>query len=173
MKRTAILLYLIGVATLSNSVEPGSGTYAQDSYKEKLSMNQSIEAEFGEMCPTRYTESQRIGDKYRDSKFDAVCLWLKSNMKYERSIHIYKDAAEDEIKWIKQQAIWKKEDARLSKLPGVRIGMTSSDVLNKSNWGRPESINRTTTSAGSREQWIYGSRNYLYFNNGILTAIQN
>ena len=55
---------------------------------------------------------------------------------------------------------------------GVRIGMSKEDVL-ASSWGRPESINTTTTVRGSREQWVYGGRSYLYFENGVLTAIQN
>lgn len=55
---------------------------------------------------------------------------------------------------------------------GVRIGMTKSEAL-RSSWGRPHEINRTTTAGGVHEQWVYGGRNYLYFENGILTAIQN
>lgn len=55
---------------------------------------------------------------------------------------------------------------------GVRIGMTTSEVLN-SKWGKPLSINRTTTAFGTREQWVYGSGNYLYFDNNILSGIQN
>lgn len=55
---------------------------------------------------------------------------------------------------------------------GVRVGMTAKQVLG-SNWGRPESVNRTTGSYGTHEQWVYGGRNYLYFENGILRSIQN
>lgn len=55
---------------------------------------------------------------------------------------------------------------------GVRIGMSKEDVL-KSNWGKPESVNKTTSASGVKEQWVYGGRNYLYFTNGILTGIQN
>jgi hypothetical protein len=55
---------------------------------------------------------------------------------------------------------------------GVRVGMTAKQVLS-SNWGRPESVNRTTGSYGTHEQWVYGGGNYLYFENGILTSIQN
>lgn len=55
---------------------------------------------------------------------------------------------------------------------GVRLGMTAEEVL-MSKWGRPEHINRTTSLGGTREQWVYGGRNYLYFENGILTSIQN
>jgi hypothetical protein len=55
---------------------------------------------------------------------------------------------------------------------GVFIGMTMQDVRD-SSWGRPESINRTTFANSSREQWVYGLRNYLYFKNGVLSSIQN
>lgn len=64
------------------------------------------------------------------------------------------------------------EDLKRRKREGVRIGMTQDDVL-KSNWGRPEHVNRTTTAYGTREQWVYGSRSYLYFRDGILESIQN
>ena len=59
------------------------------------------------------------------------------------------------------------------KKQGVSIGMTAERVL-QSNWGKPTQINRTTTSHGTREQWVYrGQRSYLYFEDGILTSIQN
>lgn len=53
----------------------------------------------------------------------------------------------------------------------VIIGMTACGAI--AAWGRPQDINRTTTAAGTREQWVYGGRNYLYFTNGRLEAIQN
>lgn len=55
---------------------------------------------------------------------------------------------------------------------GVSIGMSQADVL-ASSWGRPEKVNRTTTATRVREQWVYGSGGYLYFDDGVLTAIQN
>lgn len=58
------------------------------------------------------------------------------------------------------------------KQEGVRIGMTEDEVLN-STWGKPKSINKITTKYGTNEQWVYGGNNYLYFENGILTSIQN
>lgn len=60
----------------------------------------------------------------------------------------------------------------LAKTQGVRIGMTQQQVLD-SNWGRPNKINKTVTKYGTHEQWVYGGNNYLYFDNGILTSIQN
>lgn len=55
---------------------------------------------------------------------------------------------------------------------GVKIGMTKEQVM-ASNWGKPSSINRTTSSGRAHEQWCYGGHNYLYFEDGILKTIQN
>lgn len=60
----------------------------------------------------------------------------------------------------------------LARTQGVKIGMTQQQVLD-SSWGRPESVNKTTDAYGTSEQWVYGGNNYLYFDNGILTSIQN
>lgn len=53
----------------------------------------------------------------------------------------------------------------------VRIGMTKE--MCKDSWGNPKSVNRTTTVYGTREQWVYGNGNYLYFEEDKLTSIQN
>lgn len=53
----------------------------------------------------------------------------------------------------------------------VLIGMYKEEVL-ESNWGRPGKINTTITARGTSEQWVYRG-GYLYFENGVLTAIQN
>jgi len=82
-----------------------------------------------------------------------------------------KQAAESRERDAKARAI---ADAKAQAAkPGVKIGMTQKDVLENTSWGKPLSINRTTTAIGTREQWVYVGNNYLYFTNGILTAIQN
>lgn len=53
----------------------------------------------------------------------------------------------------------------------IDIGYTKDQC--RFAWGAPERINRTTNIYGVREQWCYGSGNYLYFDDGILTTIQN
>lgn len=59
------------------------------------------------------------------------------------------------------------------KKEGVKMGMTREAAL-LSSWGRPERVNRSTGAYGVNEQWVYpGHHNYLYFENGILTSIQN
>ena len=64
----------------------------------------------------------------------------------------------------------KAEDARRKK-EGVTIGMSAEDVL-RSNWGRPQKVNRTTTARGTDEQWVYPG-GYLYLRDGVLYSIQN
>lgn len=72
-----------------------------------------------------------------------------------------------------EQKAKKAEEAKQKrKSEGVRIGMTKDEVLG-SNWGQPKSVNKTTGSYGTHEQWVYGGNNYLYFDNGILTSFQN
>lgn len=52
------------------------------------------------------------------------------------------------------------------------IGMSEYEASN-TMWGRPESINRTETRHGTREQWVYGEGRYLYLENGRVTAISS
>lgn len=52
----------------------------------------------------------------------------------------------------------------------VRLGFTSE--MCRYSWGNPSDINKTTGSYGVHEQWVYED-SYLYFENGILTTIQN
>lgn len=54
----------------------------------------------------------------------------------------------------------------------IAIGMTKQEVVQLKDWGRPKSIHKTTTASGINEQWVYGISRYLYFENGVLTTIQ-
>lgn len=60
----------------------------------------------------------------------------------------------------------------LAKKPDAKIGMTKEQVLNNTNWGKPKYVNTTINAYGTREQWVYETYQYLYFNNGKLTSIQ-
>lgn len=53
----------------------------------------------------------------------------------------------------------------------IRTGMTQS--MCRDSWGNPSDIHKTTGSFGVHEQWVYGLNSYVYFENGIITAIQN
>ena len=66
-----------------------------------------------------------------------------------------------------------KEMARFHDRSGspLVLGMTHEEV-EKSTWGKPEDINKTTYAWGTTEQWCYSNYRYIYFDNGIVTAIQ-
>ena len=53
----------------------------------------------------------------------------------------------------------------------VETGMTKKMCIE--SWGEPDDINKTSSSYGVHEQWVYGNNSYLYFEDGILTTIQN
>lgn len=61
--------------------------------------------------------------------------------------------------------------AKQQRKEGVVIGMSEADVL-ASMWGKPRKVNTTTRANSVRAQWVY-SGGYLYFENGVLTSIQN
>lgn len=59
----------------------------------------------------------------------------------------------------------------VASIPLPKIGMTMEEVIN-SRWGDPESISRTITESVVYEQWVYDNGKYIYFENGIVTVIQ-
>lgn len=50
----------------------------------------------------------------------------------------------------------------------VRIGMEAEQVSRLC--GKPKKINESVSARTKREQWVYGSGIYLYFENGVLTS---
>jgi hypothetical protein len=50
------------------------------------------------------------------------------------------------------------------------IGMSAESALQR--FGQPRKINRSTTASGVREQWVYADGQYVYVENGRVTAIQ-
>lgn len=65
-----------------------------------------------------------------------------------------------------------KKNYKITKRKDPTIGMNKSEVEN-STWGEPEDINRTITAYGTREQWCYSNYRYIYFEDGIVTSIQD
>ncbi len=56
--------------------------------------------------------------------------------------------------------------------PAPTIGMSTYDVKYNSSWGEPNRIKKETTAYGVSEQWVYDNNRYLYFEDDILTTIQ-
>lgn len=53
----------------------------------------------------------------------------------------------------------------------IYIGMTKEMVL--MSWGEPKKINKTILASGVSEQWVYSLDSYVYFDDGVVSAIQN
>lgn len=52
----------------------------------------------------------------------------------------------------------------------IQIGWTRELVAE--SWGVPKHVNRTVNAYGAKEQWVYGSCRYAYFEDGILTIFK-
>jgi hypothetical protein len=105
-------------------------------------------------------------EQLKKAKFDAEMAKIAETQKEsERAFSKSYDAR------IAKEAAERK--SRLAKLPPCcRIGMTTAEVLT-SRKGSPDTKNRTVTANHVREQWVYKYGEYLYFDDGVLTAIQD
>ncbi|RYE72948.1 MAG: DUF4124 domain-containing protein [Oxalobacteraceae bacterium] len=55
-----------------------------------------------------------------------------------------------------------------------KVGATSVWIEKCSTWGKPSSVNTTTTARGSTMQWVYENSKYIYINElGLVTTIQH
>jgi len=95
---------------------------------------------------------------------------------YKPIVDKYTEQREEERK---QQQIedekrefYSKANSRTENPRTVSIGMTREEVLTE-GWGRPRDVNKTTTANTVSEQWVYSGYKYLYFEDGILTTIQD
>lgn len=70
---------------------------------------------------------------------------------------------------------WPKEMQQLVLAGKVELGMNTHMVFYA--WGRPDAINESSTSDGTKEEWIYkrsgAKTRSLYFEDGLLTVIKN
>ena len=87
-------------------------------------------------------------------------MWTYYNTKYE--LVFYRESYGKYIPSVESSQESSKEEPC--------IGMTHEEV-EKSTWGMPDDINKTTYSWGTTEQWCYSNNKYIYFDNGIVTAI--
>lgn len=74
---------------------------------------------------------------------------------------------EIELQWKNSKNGYKNESAY-----EPSIGMSARKV-EKSTWGVPDRINKTTYAWGTTEQWCYKENRYIYFENGYVIAIQD
>lgn len=69
-----------------------------------------------------------------------------------------------------QQAEMRTLRAKVCNGGALRIGNSEIEAIHA--WCYPDHRNTTETAHGTREQWVYPDRGYLYFEDGRLVAIQ-
>jgi len=72
-----------------------------------------------------------------------------------------------------KHTLWSNDDCNTIAEKKIHIGMTEDQV--RVAWGKPYRINTTTGSYGEHAQWVMHDSihsDYLYFDNGVLTSIQ-
>lgn len=84
------------------------------------------------------------------------------------ALELSSDEKQRQLKYAKEYIY----ERNLAKKPAAKIGMTTNQVRNQTNWGEPNYINKTVTAQGTLEQWVYDDFQYLYFINGKLRTIQ-
>lgn len=53
----------------------------------------------------------------------------------------------------------------------IVVGMTADEA--RKSWGEPTKINASVGSYGRHEQWVYPGSQYVYIQNGLVTAAQS
>lgn len=111
-------------------------------------------------------------DETKDAEFkQQQAKWaLEREKRHEEKMAAIRAEYEKNIADIREK---RRQADELAKKPPAKIGMSAATVREKTSWGVPKSVNRTTTSQGVMEQWVYEGGEYLYFRNGKLYAIQN
>lgn len=109
-----------------------------------------------------------------EDKYYSLCYQL-SNEKNENVLVVVKDI--DRLDWIipvdKSIELEEKYGSDFWNIAiqnKVKIGMDKEICLIA--WGKPTKINNTVNANIVSEQWVYDSKRFLYFDNGILTTIQ-
>jgi hypothetical protein len=138
-----------------------------------------IKVSFNDLKKEIYCESDNIGLQYSPlfilkDKYDAL---VAEKQKSEEEIFAAQRERERQEELASQQ---RKE--QLIKKYGSTYGLLIADdkiclKMTKEMcieaWGEPYSINTTIVEGLTLEQWVYGLGTYVYFNNGIISGIQN
>jgi hypothetical protein len=136
----------------------------QDSLKE-VKNKQNLE----------YLESQIINEEEEIRKNDSIADIMIKNAKIEgqASMNKIRQESEIELKTRKEKYIPKYGQINGEKVAKgvIWIGMNEGMLLD--SWGQPEDINQTVTKYLKRKQYVYANSQYVYVDDGIVTAYQN
>jgi hypothetical protein len=178
----AVFLLVIILSKNSNEIAPTSSVMSEmmEEKFEEESEEEKQQREIEEEEARKKAEEQRM--LANEEKFNSLVNIAKnasSNNNFSAAVkamndamslnHRYTEALELKNKYLELKT---QQEKAIKKTQGVRLGMTKQDVRD-SSWGKPKDINRTITEYMTYEQWVYDGYKYLYFEDGILTTIQD
>lgn len=106
-----------------------------------------------------------INSEYIDDLLEPYTKSLNLCQKYHEDVFLpeyYEEKQEESIE---------KEEKENRSNREPEIGMTKEEVL-EGLWGTPDYKNVDKYEWGTEEQWVYEGKGYVYFEDGIVTAIQ-
>lgn len=138
-----------------------------ESFDQKTRRVKPFSDELTKACKINDSEKYSACASSRSARYPDADRELIQSIAY--SANLERQAKEEQHRLASIAATCKQAGV---KPDSVRLSMTSL-VVRSCGWGEPESVNRTITSWGVSEQWVYGDGRYLYFRNGRLDAIQD
>ncbi|MBP7808840.1 MAG: hypothetical protein KA163_06080 [Bacteroidia bacterium] len=164
--------YVIPVFILKDSLSNEIAVGIEYKYE---GINASMEEDFRNKA-TLLAKKQRLEEETKRKEEELKKQIAEENKLKEQDIIQSKNntASNAAVKKEKRESLIKKYGAKNGSLIAdgqVVIGMTKQMCIDA--WGKPKEINRTTGAYGIHEQWVYNLKSYLYFENDILTTIQN
>jgi hypothetical protein len=69
-----------------------------------------------------------------------------------------------------KNSAWSIDDCETIAERKIHIGMNKQQVI--AAWGKPKQVNETLTQNLTHQQWVYGLRSYIYFEDDKLTSMQ-
>lgn len=101
---------------------------------------------------------ERAQSRAEDERQEAerVAAWRKANPKAAKILDDHPEWNEHACEAISERKIF--------------IGMTAEQL--RAAWGRPENVNSTIHANSRHEQWVYGTGNYVYVEDGVITSLQ-
>lgn len=122
---------------------------------------------------SEWTYDELQGTLYEKMEMNEVNDILKENDKLISLIQdcyecVFKEYQEKTVNGIAEE---QREEIE-AKNAEPAIGMTKDEVTNGA-WGYPDDKNIDEYEWGTEEQWVYDGKGYVYFEDGIVTAVQH
>lgn len=85
------------------------------------------------------------------------------------SVKSFDEMTAEYDEWEAEKAAEKAEKEKLAKSEPT-VGMTKEEVEGCA-WGKPDKKNIDEYAWGTSEQWVYRSKGYVYFENGVVSSV--